>query len=235
MEQTLSTGLSTLGLSADPPVLRLFSDYSRLLLETNQVMNLTAITDPDQVAKLHFLDSLSLFSAWPLHDSRMLDVGSGAGFPGLPLRLMEPSISLTLLDSTGKRVSFLSELCSQLGVTDVTCIHGRAEELSSSPEYRETFDICVSRAVAELNVLCELCLPFVRVGGVFLAMKAAGSDGEISGAASAVRILGGELLPHFDYTVPGTEILHRVVRIRKSFPAPKGYPRRFSAIKKAPL
>lgn len=235
MELTLRTGLAALGLPAESRVLHLFSEYSRILLETNRVMNLTAITEPEQVAKLHFLDSLSLFSAWPLHGSRMIDVGSGAGFPALPLKLIDPSLSLTLLDATGKRVSFLSSLCMQLGVTDVSCIHARAEELSLLPEHREQYDIAVSRAVADLSVLCELCLPFVRAGGVFLAMKSAESDAEIAASSKALLVLGGELLPHFDYTVPGTDILHRVVRIRKTSFTPKGYPRRFSAIKKSPL
>lgn len=235
MELQLKDGLTALGLPAHSRILHRFLEYRHILLEQNKLMNLTAITDPEQVLSLHFLDSLCLFSAYPLRECSVIDVGSGAGFPGLPLKIAEPSLSLTLLDATAKRVSFLSDLCAKLDLTDVSCIYARAEELSLLPGHRDHYDAAVSRAVAELPVLCELCLPFVRPGGVFLAMKTTGKGGETASSANAISALGGELLPYFDYTVPGTDIPRRIIRIRKTAPTPKGYPRRFSAIKKSPL
>src|SRR5699024_7700699 len=151
-----------------------------LLLEKNQVMNLTAITEPEAVATLHLLDSLAVWQAADLAGKSLIDVGTGAGFPGLPLRLAHPEIRLTLLDSLNKRVEFLREVCSQLGLEDVKCVHGRAEEFAAG--HREQFDGAVSRAVADLRVLSELCLPLVKVGGVFLSMKSTDCEEELNAA-----------------------------------------------------
>jgi 16S rRNA (guanine527-N7)-methyltransferase len=197
-------------------------------------INLTAITGRDDVARLHFLDSLTLLQAADFRNAKVIDIGSGAGFPGVPLKLAEPSMTLTLLDATNKRVTFLSALCDVLGI-DTFCIHARAEEAAHMPEMRERYDIAVSRAVARLNVLCELCLPFVRTGGTFLAMKTADSAEETEEALSAVKALGAELTGEKDYIIPGTDITRSIIIIRKISETPVEYPRRFPKIQKSPL
>lgn len=164
---------------------------------------------------------------------RVVDVGTGAGFPGMPLRLLEPDFDLTLLDSLGKRMAFLQEVCNAMALQRVTCVHARAEEFAA--QERERFDLAVSRAVAPLNVLCELSLPLVRVGGSFLAMKSVDCGEELQSAKSAISQLGGQLEGCEDYTIPGTDVTHRVVRIRKVRPTPKTFPRAFAKIKKNPL
>ena len=205
--------------------------FSRMLLEKNQVMNLTAITEPRDVAALHLLDSLAGVAG--LEAGTVVDVGTGAGFPGVPLAIARPSVRVTLLDSLGKRVDFLRESCRELGLENVECVHGRAEEFAG--ERRERFDLAVSRAVAALPMLCELCLPLVKVGGAFWAMKSVDTEEEISASKAAIKLLGGHIQTVSDYTIPTTEVVHRVVRIQKIGPTPKKYPRRFALIKKQPL
>lgn len=210
--------------------------YAELLLEQNQVMNLTAITQPDQVARLHFLDSAAVLAhCGPLAGKSLVDVGTGAGFPGLVLKILEPSLALTLVDSLGKRVNWLSEVCEALSLDGVRCLHARAEELALAPEFRDGFDLAVSRAVAAFPLLCELCLPYVKVGGAFIAMKSVESGGEVQSGANAVKRLGGKLLENIDYSVPGTEVTHRLVVVEKRVPTPKGLPRSWGKIKKSPL
>ena len=230
-ESLLREGLSGWGLAADvAPRLLEFSDR---LLEKNRVMNLTAITDPVDVVTLHLLDCAVLLRMEDFRGKRVVDVGTGAGFPGMPLRLLEPDFDLTLLDSLGKRVAFLQEVCNAMALQRVTCVHARAEEFAA--QERERFDLAVSRAVAPLNVLCELSLPLVRVGGSFLAMKSVDCGEELQSAKSAISQLGGQLEGCEDYTIPGTDVTHRVVRIRKVRPTPKTFPRAFAKIKKNPL
>ncbi|MGM9536754.1 MAG: 16S rRNA (guanine(527)-N(7))-methyltransferase RsmG [Candidatus Onthomonas sp.] len=233
MNEILRQGLDTLSLPRDAaPVLE---KYGKLLLEKNQDMNLTAITGPEQVARLHMLDCAALLNCADFRDKRVLDVGTGAGFPGMVLKIVEPSISLTLLDSLNKRIDWLREIAPALGVTELTAIHGRAEEYGQMPEYREQFDLVTSRAVADLRVLCELCLPFVRPGGLFLAMKGPNCQEEKDAANRCITMLGGQLRKDAVYQIPGTEITHRVVVIEKKSPTPSCWPRRFSKIKKFPL
>ena len=231
MEQRLQAGLTALGLPAEgvPSLLR----YGELLVETNKVMNLTAITDPEEIASLHFLDSAALLTLEDFRNKSVVDVGTGAGFPGLPLRILEPTIRLTLLDSLGKRIQFLNRVCQELDLTDVACVHGRAEEFAA--EHRESFDLAVSRAVAALPVLCELCLPLVRPGGKFLAMKSVDSDQELAAAGHAIEILGGAVSGVRDYAIPGTEVRHRLILVEKVKKTPEKYPRIFAKIKKNPL
>ena len=207
--------------------------YGQLLLEKNQVMNLTAITEPDQVARLHMLDCAALAVFCDLEGKRLLDVGTGAGFPGLPLRIVEPSIRLTLLDAQNKRIEFLKEVCGDLGLTDVECVHARAEEFAA--DRRESFDLVTSRAVAALPLLCELCLPLVKVGGHFVAMKSVDAGAELDSARRAIEVLGGTVDRVVDYDIPGTEIRHRAIVIKKARETPKKYPRAFAKIKKNPL
>ena len=231
MEALLRKGLAELGLDdgGTPSLLR----YGELLLEKNKVMNLTAITEPQDVAALHFLDSAALLALADFRGKSVVDVGTGAGFPGMPMKILEPSIHMTLLDSLGKRITFLQEVCEDLGLTDVQCVHARAEEFAA--EHRQGFDFAVSRAVANLSVLCELCLPLVKVGGIFLSMKSVESDGELEQAEKAIRLLGGQVERTADYRIPGTEVTHRVIFIKKVAETPKKYPRPFAKIKKNPL
>ena len=231
MEPILRQGLETLGLPMD--AIPQLQQYAKLLLETNKVMNLTAITDPADVATLHFLDCAALLTLADFHGKTVVDVGTGAGFPGMPLRLVEPTIRLTLLDSLGKRIHFLQTVCDELGLTDVACIHGRVEEFAA--EHRGSYDLAVSRAVASLPVLAELSLPLVKVGGSFLAMKSVDSDQELAAAETALRTLGGETAQVRDYAIPGTDVRHRLVLVKKIRETPKKYPRLFAKIKKNPL
>lgn len=213
-----------------------FQTYMELLLEWNEKMNLTAITQPEEVVEKHFLDSLTLL-AWPKlkQGAKVIDVGTGAGFPGLVLKILDPTIQLTLLDSLGKRVDWLGELCQELHLPDVTLLKGRAEELSRQKEHREGYDVAVSRALASMPVLAELCLPYVKPGGLFLAMKSNKTDEEIDAARAIIQTLGGEDPFVMDYLLPETEIYHRVVTVFKSRPTPKAYPRKWSKIKEAKI
>lgn len=231
MEQLLREGLLALGLPEDgvPALMR----YAELLVEKNKVMNLTAITEPSDIATLHFLDSAALLTLADFRDKTVADVGTGAGFPGLPLKIVEPSIRLTLLDSLNKRIDFLGEVCTDLGLSDVACVHGRAEEFAA--EHREGFDIVTSRAVANLRMLCELCLPLVKVGGHFLAMKSVDSDEELAQARGAIAALGAVAERQADYTIPGTDVRHRLIILKKVKKTEKKYPRTFAKIKKNPL
>ena len=231
METILKDGLTQLGL--DTGSIPALTEFSRRLLEKNRVMNLTAITEPADVARLHLLDCACLLTAADFRGKQVVDVGTGAGFPGMPLRLLEPDFDLTLLDSLGKRVDFLQETAQAMDLKRIQCVHARAEEFAR--QHREKFDIATSRAVAQLNILCELALPLVKVGGQFLAMKSVDSDQEVQSAKSAIAQLGGKIGKIWDYTIPGTDIRHRVVIIQKQHPTPAAYPRPFARIKKAPL
>ena len=231
MEQILHSGLTQMGLPTDgiPALMR----YADLLVEKNKVMNLTAITEPHDVATLHFLDSVAMLTLADLKGKKMADVGTGAGFPGMPLKIVEPSLQLTLLDSLNKRIDFLKEVCADLALEGVECIHGRAEEFAAA--HRESYDFVTSRAVANLQMLSELCLPLVKVGGYFLSMKAVDSEEEVNAAKNAIKTLGGQIEKVVDYAIPGTEVQHRLIFIKKVKETPKKYPRAFAKIKKNPL
>ncbi len=232
MEQRIAEGLTLLG--QDPTSAAMLAKYGALLLEKNKTMNLTAITDPDAVARLHMLDCAAVQGAAELAGKRLLDVGTGAGFPGMVLKLCCPEAEVVLLDGLKKRVDWLRELSAALNVP-VHCVHSRAEELGQKPQWREQFDVVTARAVADLRVLCELCLPFVRGGGVFLAMNSDHCGEEIAAADGAVALLGGRLLEPYCYHVPGTDLNRWVVRVEKVAPTPERYPRRFARIQNAPL
>ena len=231
MKDILAQGLAQMGITPPPGTVDKLCQYSDLLLEQNKVMNLTAITEPSAFAGLHLLDSLSLIPLAGLSSGTVVDVGTGAGFPGVPLAIALPEARVTLLDSLGKRIEFLRETCGALGLENTRCVHARAEEFGE----REQFDWAVSRAVAPLPMLCELSLPLVRVGGRFLAMKSSHSQEELDEAGRAISILGGRVDWVKDYPIPGAEIQHRLICIEKTTPTPRKYPRRFSQLKKQPL
>ena len=232
LEETRRRGLEEMAIPCGAEELRRFRIYYDLLEERNRVMNLTAIRGEDESAAKHFLDSAAPLLRFSLQGKAVIDVGSGAGFPGLPLRILTPDLRLTLLDAQQKRVGFLQEVCDALGFDDVRCVHARAEEPGA---LREQFDFALARAVARLNVLAELCLPYVRVGGAFLALKGPGAAEELAEAERAERLLGASVEEVFDYAVPGEELRHNILILRKTAPTPKQYPRRFAQIKKSPL
>ena len=233
LEELLREGFAQLGLPADEAALKGFRRYYEILTEWNRVMNLTAISGEEETARLHFLDCAALLGLADFAGKRVVDVGTGAGFPGLVLKIARPDLELTLLDSLDKRVRFLSAVCAELGFADVRCLHARAEEAPA--ELRQSFDIACSRAVARLNLLAELCLPLVKVGGLFVAMKGPEVAEELREAEKGIRLLGGEVERVAEYAVPGTELRHNAVLIRKVSETPKKYPRKWGQMKKQPL
>lgn len=232
MENILREGLAALHIQASEEAVGLLQGYGAELLRVNAVTNLTAIRDEKEVAKLHFLDCAALLKAVDFGGKRVIDVGSGAGFPGVPLRILQPDIRLTTIDSVRKKVDFVAGSCKALGLEDVNCLWGRVEEI---PGLRENFDIAVSRAVAELDVLAELSLPQVRVGGLFLAMKGPNCEAEAAQAEFAIKALGGRIREIWRYTIPDTDVTHAVVIVEKIKATPPQYPRRYAQMKKKPL
>ena len=230
MRDILVKGLAQLGLS-DHAVPQLEA-YASLLLEKNKVMNLTAITAPQEVATLHLLDCAALLTMADLRGKRAIDVGTGAGFPGMVLRIMEPDFDLTLLDSLGKRIDFLREVCASLSLERVDCVHARAEEFAAG--HRQQYDVAMSRAVANLNVLCELALPLVKVGGNFLAMKGASGEEELAAARGAIKKLGGAYKETRTLHLPGGDT-RTLILCKKISQTPTAYPRNGGKIAKSPL
>ena len=232
MDEILRDGFAALALTLPEGAAEALRQYYVILDERSRVMNLTAIHGEEDTARLHFLDCAALLRFADFAGKSCIDVGSGAGFPGLVLRILEPRLSLTLLDSQQKRVSFQQEVCTALGLSDVKCIAARAEEV---PELRGKHDIAVSRAVARLNLLSELCLPQVKRGGLFIAMKGPEPEEELREAEKGIRRLGGSVERVERYTVPGTDAVHSAVIIRKSGDTPPQYPRRWAKMLKTPL
>lgn len=233
LEDLLRSGFETLSLHPDSRALPRYRLYYEYLEEMNQVMNLTAISGETDVARLHFLDCAALLGLADFEGKRVIDVGTGAGFPGLALKIACPSMELTLLDSLDKRVNFLKNTCQKLEFDEVRCIHSRAEEIPAG--FRQNFDFALSRAVARLNLLCELCLPYVKKGGTFIAMKGSDLEEELAEAGRCIRTLGGQVERKVDYTIPGTDVTHCALIIRKVADTPAKYPRRWAQIKKSPL
>lgn len=233
LEALLQSGFEALSLVPDSQALSRYRIYYEYLEEMNQVMNLTAISGEEDVARLHFLDCGALLGLADFAGKKVIDVGTGAGFPGLALKIACPAMELTLLDSLDKRINFLKNTCEKLGFDDVTCIHSRAEEIPAG--FRQGFDFALSRAVARLNLLCELCLPYVKKGGAFIAMKGSDLEEELAEAQRCIRTLGGQVEQKIDYTIPGTDVTHSALIIRKVADTPAKYPRRWAQIKKSPL
>ena len=230
MEKTLKEGLNALGLSLPQERQEKLCAFARAMVRQNEVMNLTAITEDTQVAKLHLLDSLTVLCCTDLRGKTLIDVGCGAGFPGVPLAIACPEAKITLLDSLGKRVKWLEQILPQLGI-DAECVTARAEEAVA--DRRERYDFATSRAVARLNILLELTAPYVKVGGAVLAMKGAAAREELSECAGAMKKLGLKLEEVREFPIDDTA--HAVIVLRKVAPTPKQYPRRYAKIKQSPL
>lgn len=238
MENKIAQGLNSLALNGRIPEHAAgdLARYGRALLEQNKVMNLTAIREEDGVARLHMLDCAALLTQPGIDFTQktLIDVGTGAGFPGLVLKILVPSLEVTLLDSLQKRLDWLERTAQDLGLTGVNTLHARAEEAAQLPQYREQFDFASARAVAELRVLAELCLPYVKVGGLFLAMKSVEAGDELEAAAASIQTLGGAVESQWDYTIPGAGVTHRIIAVRKLSPTPETYPRKWSKMRKGP-
>ena len=230
MRAALEAGLEQAGQTLTAQQLDQLCQFGRLLVEKNQVMNLTAITEPEAVAQLHFADSLTVLKAADCKGKAIIDIGCGAGFPGVPVAIAEPTAKVTLLDSLQKRMNWLREVLPVLGV-QATVAAARAEEYVA--QHREQFDIATSRAVARLNILCELCLPYVKVGGKFLALKGAMTQEEVDEAKQAIAVLGGTVAEIREFPIAGA--IHRIVVIEKVKSTPRQYPRKFAKIKQSPL
>lgn len=224
------------GLELSEQQINQFNSYYELLIEWNKVMNLTAITEPQEVAVKHIIDSIAAYDEKLfVKGTSVIDVGTGAGFPGLPLKIFFPAIKLTLMDSLNKRVKFLQTVVDELGLTEVACVHARAEEGARNKAYREQFDIAVSRAVARLPVLCEYCLPFVKRGGYFLALKGREYQDEIKEAAKAIKVMGGSKVTERLVKLPALDDVRAIITIKKDMPTPKAYPRKAGTPAKKPI
>ena len=231
MEQTLADQLPRYGLELSDEVRRKLCGFGAAVVKQNEVMNLTAITEPEQVAKLHLMDSLTVLCCAELRGKTMIDVGCGAGFPGVPLAIACPEAKITLLDSLAKRMNWLQSVLPELSVANARCVTGRAEEAVAA--CRETFDFAASRAVARLNILLELTAPYVKVGGAVLAMKGSAAREELEEAKTAVKKLGLKVEKLHDFEIDGAT--HSVIVLRKTSPTPPQYPRRYAKIKQSPL
>lgn len=236
MSQIFENKLNALGIKLTEKQKQQFVKFYELLVEWNKVMNLTSITEYEEVNEKHFVDSVSLVKAIDIYSvDTMIDIGTGAGFPGIPLKIVFPHLNVILLDSLNKRIKFLNNAIDELGLTDIKTIHGRAEDYAKQVEYREQFDICVSRAVANLASLSEYCVPYVKVGGKFIPYKSGEIDNEVQQAKKAIHLLGGKLIDVIKFQLPETEINRAFVVIEKIQNTAKKYPRKAGLPTKEPL
>ncbi len=230
----LKEGASRFGADLSQLQLEKFSAYAGLLVEWNEKINLTSITDEEGITVKHFIDSLSV-AGYIKGGESLIDVGTGAGFPGIPLKIARENLKVTLLDSLDKRVKYLNEVIAQLNLKEIHAVHGRAEDFGVNPGYRERFDIAIARAVSELSVLCEYCLPFVKVGGSFIAMKGPDITQELKDAQKAISVLGGEVIKTERFTLPNSDMERTILIIKKCRHTPTGYPRKSGKPTKSPI
>ena len=236
MNNVLTEKVKELSIVLNDKQIQQFEQYYNILVEWNKVMNLTAITEYEEVVEKHFLDSLTIVYAINMEKiETLIDVGTGAGFPGIPLKIAFPHLKVTLLDSLNKRIKFLNEVINLLELNDIKAIHGRAEDYAKQAEYREQYDICVSRAVANLATLSEYCLPYVKVDGLFVPYKSGEIDEELKSSEKAVSILGGKVEEVVKFQLPGTDIGRSFVKIHKIKETKKKYPRKAGMPTKEPL
>lgn len=236
MSEMLKNRMDRLQIETNENMLEQFDLFYHLLVEWNKVMNLTGITEYEEVVEKHFADSLSLARFLDLNKIHtVIDVGTGAGFPGIPLKIAFPHLKVVLLDSLNKRINFLNEVIAKLDLREIHTIHGRAEEYARKPEYREQFDLCVSRAVANLSVLSEYCIPYIRIGGIFVPYKSGEIDEEVAASRKAVDILGGQIDHVEKFQLPDTDIHRSFVFINKIKSTQKKYPRKAGTPAKEPL
>ena len=236
MSQIFEEKLSALGITLTDVQKQQFDKFYELLVEWNKVMNLTGITEYEEVNEKHFVDSVSIVKALDINKvETVIDIGTGAGFPGIPLKIAFPHLKIVLLDSLNKRINFLNTVIDELDLRDITTIHGRAEDFAKKPEYREQFDLCVSRAVANLSTLSEYCIPYINKGGQFVPYKSGEIDEEVAQAKKAVHILGGTIEDVVKFQLPGTEIGRSFVKIKKVQNTAKKYPRKAGLPSKEPL
>ena len=236
MNKLLLDKISDLEIELDVNQTEQFIRFYELLVEWNKVMNLTGITEYDKVVEKHFVDSLSIVKAVDLNNMNVvIDIGTGAGFPGIPLKIAFPHLKITLLDSLNKRIKFLNAVIDELGLKDIKTIHGRAEDFAKQSEYREKYDLCVSRAVANLATLSEYCLPYVNVNGLFIPYKSGDIEEELNNSKKAIQILGGNIENTIKFELPGTDIGRSFVKIRKIKNTGKKYPRKAGLPSKEPL
>lgn len=232
----LEKGCTALGITLNETQKEQFLQYYELLVEWNEVMNLTAITEFDEVLSKHFVDSLSIIKGLDMEKiETCIDVGTGAGFPGIPIKIAFPHIQVTLLDSLNKRLKFLNEVILKLGLDDIETVHGRAEDGARRPEYREQFDLSVTRAVAKISVISEYCLPYVKEGGYFTAYKSGKVEEELAEGKKAISILGGKLEKTEEFMLPGTDMERSLVVIKKMKKTSGKYPRKAGTPAKEPL
>lgn len=234
MKQLLKDGALKLNIELNDKQADMFMTYMDMLIQTNKSLNLTAITQPEEIVTKHYLDSLTACRFIP-EGASVIDVGCGAGFPGLPVKIARDDISLTLLDSLNKRLGFIESVLKKADIGGVNCVHSRAEDGGRDKSHREKYDVALSRAVANMAVLCEYCLPYVKVGGLFLALKGPAAPEELKEAERAIKTLGGELLEVSEAAVPFTDLLHKIVVIKKVRPCPKEYPRKAGTPSKKPI
>lgn len=234
--ERFQNGLSALGISFSDEMLNQFIIFYEMMVEKNKVMNLTAITEWDEVIEKHFLDSVSLAANMDLHKNiQVLDLGTGAGFPGIPLKILFPELEIVLMDSLNKRIVFLNGVIESLKLKGISAVHGRAEDMARKSEYREKFDLCVSRAVANLSSLCEYCIPFLKIGGIFVSYKSGEIEEEVRRAKKAVSVLGGKEASVEKFVLAGTDFSRSFVSIEKIKKTPKTYPRKAGVPSKNPI
>lgn len=233
--ELMETACRDVSLELDEEKYRLFMEYKNLIQEWNEKINLTAITEDEEMVKKHFIDSIKVFNFKEFRNARnIIDIGTGAGFPGIPIKIVNPDVNIVLLDSLLKRVNFLNHVITELNLKDIKAVHSRAEELART-EYRDFFDIAVSRAVANLTLLSELCLPFVKKSGYFVAMKGPNVESELNDAKKAISSLGGKLVDVIEVTIEDSDLKHNLVIIRKIMDTPKQFPRKPGAASKKPI